>query len=94
MSDGLRLNGAVAVVTGGASGIGAACCRLLETNGAEVHVVDRDGEPPLDVTDRAALDRISGSLERLDVLVNAAGVPRRTVRSTSSIPTTSASTSR
>jgi 2-dehydro-3-deoxy-L-rhamnonate dehydrogenase (NAD+) len=74
VSDGLGLDGAVAVVTGGASGIGAACCRLLAASGAEVHVVDRDGEPPLDVTDRAALDRIAAPLERLDVLVNAAGV--------------------
>ena len=74
MSDGLRLDGAVAVVTGGASGIGAACCRLLETSGAEVHVVDRDGDPPVDVTDRSALDEIAASLPRLHVLINAAGV--------------------
>jgi meso-butanediol dehydrogenase/(S,S)-butanediol dehydrogenase/diacetyl reductase len=74
VSDGLRLDGAVAVVTGGASGIGEACCRLLESGGAHVHVADRDGDPPVDVTDRAALDRIAGSLERLDILVNAAGV--------------------
>jgi len=46
VSDGLRLDGAVAVVTGGASGIGAACCRLLAASGAEAHVVDRDGDPP------------------------------------------------
>jgi meso-butanediol dehydrogenase/(S,S)-butanediol dehydrogenase/diacetyl reductase len=74
VSDGLGLDGKVAVVTGGASGIGAACCRLLDASGAEVHVVDRDGDPPVDVTDRAALDGIAGALERLDVLVNAAGM--------------------
>ena len=44
------LDGAVAVVTGGASGIGAACCRQLEASGATVHVADRDGDPPVDVT--------------------------------------------
>ena len=74
MSAGLGLEGAVAVVTGGASGIGAACGRLLEASGAEVHVVDREGDPPVDVTDRPALDGIARSLERLDVLVNAAGM--------------------
>lgn len=74
VGDGLRLDGAVAVVTGGASGIGAACCRLLEASGTEVHVVDRDGESPIDVTDRVALDGLAASLERVAVLVNAAGV--------------------
>src|SRR5690606_33172855 len=37
------LNG-VAVVTGGASGIGAACCRVLAARGARVAVLDRDGD--------------------------------------------------
>lgn len=32
----------VAVVTGGASGIGAACCRMLSARGARVVVADRD----------------------------------------------------
>src|SRR4051794_4310292 len=65
---------AVAVVTGGASGIGEACCRLLQRSGATVHVVDLGADPPVDVTDRAALDALAGRLERLDVLINAAGV--------------------
>jgi meso-butanediol dehydrogenase/(S,S)-butanediol dehydrogenase/diacetyl reductase len=68
------LDGAVAVVTGGASGIGEACCRLLLRAGATVHVADLEGDPPLDVTDRSALDALAGSLDRLDVLINAAGV--------------------
>ena len=72
--EGLGLRSAVAVVTGGASGIGAACCRLLRASGAEVVVVDRAAEPPVDVTDSAALDRVAGSLSRVDVLINAAGV--------------------
>jgi len=74
VSDGLRLDGAVAVVTGGHSGIGAACCRLLEASGATVRVVDRDGDTPVDVTDRAALDEVAAGLDRLHVLINAAGV--------------------
>ena len=46
------LDGAVAVVTGGASGIGEACVRLLQRAGATVHVVDLAADPPVDVTDR------------------------------------------
>jgi len=68
------LDGAVAVVTGGASGIGGACVRLLEQSGATVHVVDLAAEPPVDVTDRGALDSLASRLDRLDVLINAAGV--------------------
>jgi meso-butanediol dehydrogenase/(S,S)-butanediol dehydrogenase/diacetyl reductase len=68
------LDGAVAVVTGGASGIGGACVRLLEQARATVHVVDLAAEPPLDVTDRSALDSLARRLDRLDVLINAAGV--------------------
>jgi meso-butanediol dehydrogenase/(S,S)-butanediol dehydrogenase/diacetyl reductase len=68
------LEGKVAVVTGGASGIGEACCKLLETSGASVRVADLAGEPPVDVTDRPSLDRLAGGLERIDVLINAAGI--------------------
>ena len=34
--------GGIAVITGGASGIGAACCRVFRDWGAEVVVLDRD----------------------------------------------------
>ena len=72
------LDGAIAVVTGGASGIGEAVVRLLEQSGAVVRVADLGGGDPVDVTDRNALDRLALELDeahgRLDVLVNAAGV--------------------
>src|SRR3954470_23908160 len=74
MSEIAGFESAVAVVTGGASGIGEACCRLLQQSGATVHVADLGAHPPLDVTDREALDALAGRLERLDVLINAAGV--------------------
>ncbi|MGW8265967.1 MAG: SDR family NAD(P)-dependent oxidoreductase [Longimicrobiales bacterium] len=39
-----RLNGKLAVVTGAASGIGRAIATTFATHGAEVHLLDRDGE--------------------------------------------------
>jgi meso-butanediol dehydrogenase/(S,S)-butanediol dehydrogenase/diacetyl reductase len=74
MAEVAGLDGAVAVVTGGASGIGEACCRLLLRAGSTVHVADLAADPPLDVTDRSALDALAGQLDGLDVLINAAGV--------------------
>jgi len=37
-----RCDGKVALVTGGASGIGAACARMLAAQGARVMIADRD----------------------------------------------------
>src|SRR4051795_940472 len=64
--------GRVALVTGGASGIGAAVVARLRAGGADVHVFDlANGD---DVRDSAQLNAAVDRLPRLDILVCSAGV--------------------
>jgi 2-keto-3-deoxy-L-fuconate dehydrogenase len=79
-------DGMVALVTGGASGIGAATAELLAERGARVAVLDLDPEAAdarhlrlaCDVGDRASVDRavgrVAADLGGLDVVVNNAGI--------------------
>ncbi len=67
-------SGKTAVVTGGTSGIGAAIGAAFAAAGAKVVEA---GLPALDVTDSTAVDALFASLDRVDFLVNAAGVIRR-----------------
>jgi 2-keto-3-deoxy-L-fuconate dehydrogenase len=83
-----RLDGQVALVTGGASGIGEAICRTFADAGAEILICDLDrvraealaDELPgakafvCDITDESAVQRVFGGIEKLDVLVNNAGI--------------------
>lgn len=77
----------VAVVTGGAAGIGAAIVTALRADGVTVVVGDLagdpadDGVPVLDVTDPLArkgfIDHVRDRFGRIDILVNDAGVNNR-----------------
>lgn len=81
-----ELAGLKAVVTGGASGIGAAIVRAFTAAGAVVAVLDRDPagapEPSLplacDVSDdrsvRAAIEEVGSRFGGLDLVVNNAGI--------------------
>ncbi|GAA3462844.1 3-oxoacyl-ACP reductase [Saccharothrix longispora] len=57
-----RLEGRVAVVTGGGSGIGLASVRRLASEGARVVVADVDGD-----AGKAAADEVSGLFAQVDV---------------------------
>jgi len=80
-----ELSGLVAVVTGGASGIGAAVVRHLREAGAAVAVLDLDPAAAeadaafaADVSDRASVDAaiaaVGERFGRIDIVVNNAGI--------------------
>ncbi|MEL7462963.1 MAG: SDR family NAD(P)-dependent oxidoreductase [Pseudomonadota bacterium] len=69
--------GRVAVVTGGAKGIGAEIARRYAQAGATVVIWDLEGEAPVDVYDRAAVEaaaaRTLAAHGRIDILSHNAG---------------------
>lgn len=83
-----RLDGKIALVTGGASGIGAATCRELVHAGAEVIIADLNLNAAksfaeelgnaraleMDVTDSKSIDKAAKGIAKLNILVNNAGI--------------------
>jgi len=65
-----------AVVTGGMSGLGAACVERLRADGLRVVTLDRaDGADHLvDVADTEQVERAVAAVGPVDVLVNSAGI--------------------
>jgi NAD(P)-dependent dehydrogenase (short-subunit alcohol dehydrogenase family) len=88
MSTPFRLDGRIALITGGASGIGEATCRIFAAAGARVCIadIDRDRAERLaselpgaralicDVTDERAVQEMFTGIPKLDILVNNAGI--------------------
>jgi len=88
MTEPFRLEKKIALVTGGASGIGAATCRELSCAGAQVAIADLNlaaahalaAELPnakavaMDVTDSASIATAIAGIPHLDILVNNAGI--------------------
>jgi len=88
MLDYFRLDGKVALVTGGASGIGEATVRTFAEAGAKVLIVDIDKQRAeslqadlpgsssyqCDITNESQVAKLFDQIEKLDILVNNAGI--------------------
>lgn len=88
MSESFYLENKIALVTGGASGIGAATTRELARAGAQVIIADIDlaaaealaTQIPgaravrMDVTDAGSIATVFSGIQKLDILVNNAGI--------------------
>ena len=89
MPNAYDFTGRTALVTGGASGIGAAAAARLRASGAEVAVFDREpvegyvsvtGDISSSADVDAAVQQVERDLGRIDVLVNSAGVSGMSLR--------------
>jgi 2-keto-3-deoxy-L-fuconate dehydrogenase len=88
MSDAFRLDGKVALITGGASGIGEASARAFSQAGAQIVIVDIDlsraeslarslpnaSAHRCDITNEAEVLQLFAQISALDILFNCAGI--------------------
>lgn len=88
MTNAFYLENNIALVTGGASGIGAATSRELTRAGAQVVIADLNVAAAealatellgaravvMDVTSSASIEQVIATIPRLDILINSAGI--------------------
>src|SRR5579862_6633438 len=79
----MRIEGKTALITGGASGLGAASARMIVENGGRVVIADLKpgadlGEAAVfahtDVTDPSQMQSAIERFDRLHILINCAGI--------------------
>jgi 3-oxoacyl-[acyl-carrier protein] reductase len=65
-----------AIITGGQSGLGAACAQRLRADGIDVVTFDVSGgaDYTVDVTDTAAVDAAMAAVGPVHILINSAGI--------------------
>jgi len=83
----MKIEGKLAIVTGGASGLGGACTRMITASGGKAIIVDINDEAgsamaaetgatfiKADVSNAEAIEALVKAAGRIDILINCAGI--------------------